>query len=204
MYFILNQILKTKDQEKLRPWFKYLKLFLTALVKIPCAPAQTVWRGIRADISSEFKPRNDVIWWAFSSCTMTLPVLESNAYLGNTGARTLFSIEILNGRNIRSHSQFNKEDEILLLPGTCMEVQSKLPVQCGIPIVHLKQKVPDKTLLELPFKGAHLYPKQEPSWYRRKRFFVPISLLAVLAVVAVVLSAVFATRSSPIHSQNIT
>jgi hypothetical protein len=36
----------------------------------------------------------------------------------NVGTRTRFSIEIINGRTIRSHSHFTTEDEILLLPGT--------------------------------------------------------------------------------------
>jgi len=38
--------------------------------------------------------------------------------LENVGTRTLFSIETINGRTIRSHSHFTIEDEILLLPGT--------------------------------------------------------------------------------------
>jgi len=153
LYFILNKTLNTKDQKNLRPWFKYLKLFLTALVKIQCAPAQTVWRGVRADVSGDFRSGTEVIWWAFSSCTTTLPVLQSNAYLGNTGPRTLFSIEVFNGRNVCAHSQFGKEDEMLLLPGTLMEVQSQLIQESGLHIIHLKQKIPNETLLEPPFKG---------------------------------------------------
>jgi hypothetical protein len=39
-------------------------------------------------------------------------------YLGNTDERTIFSSEIINGRNVRQHSYFDHEDEILLLPGT--------------------------------------------------------------------------------------
>ncbi len=153
VYFVLNKSLNTQDPEKLRPWFKYLKLLLTSLVKIPCAPAQTVWRGVRADISGDFPDGAQVIWWAFSSCTTTLPVLESNAYLGNRGPRTLFSIEIINGRSVRAHSHFDTEDEILMLPGTFMEVQSQMTQESGLHIIHLKQKIPIETLLEPPFQG---------------------------------------------------
>ncbi|CAF4076277.1 unnamed protein product [Rotaria sordida] len=71
---------------ELRPYFKYLKLFLTALVKLPCVPPQTVWRGVTKDLSAEFSPGTHVIWWAFSSCTCALPVLENNMYLGSEGA----------------------------------------------------------------------------------------------------------------------
>ena len=153
LYSVLNRILKAADETSLKPWHRYLKLFLTALVKIPCAPVQTVWRGVRKNISQEFRPGTQVTWWSFSSCTLTLTVLESELYLGNSGERTLFSIEILNGRNVRNHSFFDHEDEILALPGTCMEVKSQLNPAPDLHIIHLKQIIPEETLLEPPFES---------------------------------------------------
>jgi hypothetical protein len=153
LYSILNNTLRSADREDLRPWFKYLKLLLTAMVKIPCESPSTVWRGITSNINDKFPPGAEVTWWAFSSCTKTLTVLESDLYLGNTGSRTLFSIEVLNGRNIRAHSYFETEDEILMLPGTYMEVQSQLSPTPDLRIIHLKQKLPKETLLEPPFEG---------------------------------------------------
>jgi hypothetical protein len=35
LHAVLNQTLRTADRSKLRPWFKYLKLFFTALFKLP-------------------------------------------------------------------------------------------------------------------------------------------------------------------------
>lgn len=153
LYSILNHTLKTSDRRTLRPWFKYLKLFLTALAKMPCAPLQTVWRGVRRNISNDYPRGAQVTWWAFSSCTTTLTVLENNLYLGDTGERTLFSIEVLNARNIRPHSHFATEDELLLLPGTYMEVQSQLNPAPDLHIIHLKQRRPEEILLEPPFEG---------------------------------------------------
>ena len=74
-------------------------------------------------------------------------------YLGTSGARTLFSVEAINGRAVRSHSHFVTEDEILLLPGTHMEVQSQLSPAADLHIIHLRQVVPDIVLLEPPFEG---------------------------------------------------
>ena len=153
LYSILNNALKTAAHKDLQPWFKYLKLLLTALTKIPCAPSQTIWRGVRKNKSDEFACGAPVTWWAFSSCTTTLTVLESELFFGKTGERTLFSIEVINGRNIRAHSQFDTEDEILMLPGTHMEVRSRLNPARGLYIIHLKQKVPKDVLLEPPFEG---------------------------------------------------
>jgi hypothetical protein len=35
LYMVLNQTLREADRNKLQPWFKYLKLFLTAFFKLP-------------------------------------------------------------------------------------------------------------------------------------------------------------------------
>jgi hypothetical protein len=153
LYSSLNYTLKNADAEQLRPYFKYMKLFITALAKLPCVPPLTVWRGVTKNLSEEFPPGTQVTWWSFSSCTTALTVLENDMYLGNSGSRTLFSVEAINGRTIQDHSHFVTEDEILLLPGTYMVVQSQLSPAPDLHIIHLKQEIPEQTLLELPFEG---------------------------------------------------
>lgn len=177
LYCLLNQTLMEASERRLRPYFKYLKLLVTAIVKLPCTPPMTIWRGVTKDVSGEFRPGTPVTWWSFSSCTATLPILENNMYLGNTGNRTLFSVEAINGRKIRAHSHFTTEDEILLLPGTQMVVQSQFSPAPNLHIIHLRQIIPGRVLLKPPFEGivnifhglsqqeiflylgAHLYPK---------------------------------------------
>ncbi|CAF5007721.1 unnamed protein product [Rotaria sp. Silwood1] len=159
LYSMLNYTLKSSNREELRPYFKYMKLFLTALVKIPCEPITTVWRGVKKDLSAELQPGTSLTWWSFSSCTKSLTVLQNNMYLGTVGERTLFSVETINGRIISDHSHFTTEDEVLLLPGTHMVVVSHLVPSPDLYIIHLKQVIPEETLLEPPFEGAVLYPK---------------------------------------------
>jgi hypothetical protein len=156
LYSMLNYTLKNEDREFLRPYFKYLKLFLTALVKLPCMPPLTIWRGVTKDLSKEFPPGTPVTWWAFSSCTVELPVLKNNMFLGVTGKRTLFSVEAINARTICAHSHFVSEDEILLLPGTHMIVQSQFSPAADLHIIHLRQVKPEEILLEPPFEGNSL------------------------------------------------
>ncbi|CAF1623881.1 unnamed protein product, partial [Adineta ricciae] len=67
LYSMLNYTLKNENREKLRPYFRYMQLFITALVKLPCVPPLTVWRGVTKDLSQEFPPGTPVTWWAFSS-----------------------------------------------------------------------------------------------------------------------------------------
>ncbi|CAF3935171.1 unnamed protein product [Rotaria sp. Silwood1] len=153
LYSMLNHTIKKTSREELRPYFKYLKLFLIALVKIPCVPPLTVWRGVNKDYTSDFSQATLVTWWAFSSCTHDLTALENSNYLGTSGDRTLFSIEAINGRSVRAHSHFVTEDRILLLPGTQMQVQSTFSPAPGLYGSHLKQVIPIETLLEPPFEG---------------------------------------------------
>ena len=179
LYSMLNFHLKNYDREKLMPYLQYIKLFLTAVVKLPCVPPLTVWRGVTKNLSADFPPGTRVTWWAFSSCTTEMTVLENNMYLGNQGDRTLFSVEVINGRTIKAHSHFVTEDEILLFSGTHMIVQSQLSPATALYIIHLKQVIPATPLLEPPFEGigghflffaglpvlfsfylgAHIYPK---------------------------------------------
>ncbi|CAF4914368.1 unnamed protein product, partial [Rotaria sp. Silwood1] len=196
LYSMLNYTLKSSNREELRPYFKYMKLFLTALVKIPCEPITTVWRGVKKDLSAELQPGTPLTWWSFSSCTKSLTVLENNMYLGTVGERTLFSVEAINGRIISDHSHFATEDEVLLLPGTHMVVVSHLVPSPNLYIIHLKQVIPEETLLEPPFKGALLYPKPERSWYKKKRYVLPLSLFIILSITAIVIGAVLGSRKT--------
>ena len=69
--------------------------------------------------------------------------------MGSTGARTLFSIECTSGRDIRQHSNFQNEDEILLPAARQFEVVGCLSqgkYLCMIQLKEIKSPVP---LIEL-------------------------------------------------------
>ncbi|CAF1084889.1 unnamed protein product [Didymodactylos carnosus] len=150
LYALLNNTLRIEDRQKLKPWFSYLKLILTALFKLPSVHA-TVWRGVKADLSNEYVKDHIYTWYGFSSTTESLSVLESEQFLGKSGIRTLFSIECKNGKIIKPYSHFKAEDEILLLPATQFQVISKTGLGNDLNIIHLKEVKPKYSLLESPF-----------------------------------------------------
>jgi hypothetical protein len=49
LYEILNQSLRAENRQELKPWFLFLKLFLTALYKLP-SQNKTIWRGVRIKV----------------------------------------------------------------------------------------------------------------------------------------------------------
>jgi hypothetical protein len=149
LYTLLNSTLRSERREPLRPWFRYLKLVLTALYKLPSLKS-TVWRGVRGNLSEQYD--DDQVWWGFSSCTESVDVMER--FVGKSGVRTLFNIECINGKAIRAHSFFKKESEILLLPGTYLRVVGKWSPAKDLYIIHLREAPAPRVYLEPPFKST--------------------------------------------------
>lgn len=148
LYIILNSTLRTKGRTKLRPWFLYLKLLLTALSHLPSIGNRTVYRGVREDISSLYSPGKTCIWWGFSSCTVNINVLETETFLGKTGSRTLFVIECFSGKDVHQHAYVESENEVLLLPATQFEIIANLNPSPDFHIIQLKEIKPLHKLLE--------------------------------------------------------
>jgi hypothetical protein len=149
LYTTLNSTLRSERREPLRPWFRYLKLILTALYKLPSLKS-VVWRGVRGNLSDQYD--DDQVWWGFSSCTESVDVMER--FVGTSGIRTLFNIECINGKAIRSHSFFKKESEILLLPGTYFRVVGKWSPAKDLYIIHLREMPAPRPYLEPPFQST--------------------------------------------------
>ena len=117
LYAVLNATLRSEARHKLKPWFPYLKLLLTALHKMP-SHKLAIWRGVPLDLRASYEVGKRYTWWAFSSCTEAISTLESDQLLGKVGKRTLFHIECENGKKIYPHSHLPDEKEVLLLPAT--------------------------------------------------------------------------------------
>ena len=90
-YKELNKRLRLRERESLKPFFPYLKHFLTGLHRL--APEDdTVYRGVRLDLSAKYGKGNDLVWWAFSSATSTAVVLNTTYSSGQSViARSLAS-----------------------------------------------------------------------------------------------------------------
>jgi hypothetical protein len=146
LYIALNAALRSIDRDKLEPWFLYLKLFLTALSRLPSSH-QFVYRGVKMDLSKEYQTNETIVWWGFSSCTTSINVLQSDFFLGMEGARTMFTIECNSGKDIRKHSYFVSEDEILLLAATQFNVRGCLNQGNNLHIIQLQETKPSFPLL---------------------------------------------------------
>ena len=147
LYFALNAALRDVDRDKLKLWFPYLRLILTALSRLPSI-SRTVYRGVHKDLNSEYTKGEIVTWWALSSCTLSLEVLKRDQFLGQTGTRTMFAIACTTGKDISRHSYYRKENEVLLLPARQFEVISCLEPAIDLHLIQLDEV--QSSLLVLP------------------------------------------------------
>ena len=81
-----------------------------------------------------------------------MPIMET--FLGKSGSRTVFMIECINGKSIQKYSFFDHENEILLVPGTCLRVVDKCSLGEGLHMIRLKETIPSHTLLQPPFGSS--------------------------------------------------
>jgi len=130
----LNKALRAKERDNLKPWLVFLKLFITALRKLPSIRA-TVWRGVCENVSSPFDTDDVHIWWNVNSCTIATSVAE--AFLGNDG--TLFAIETIHGKDISVFSACSDEREIILMPATCVRRKDRPLEHKGLFFLHLEE-----------------------------------------------------------------
>jgi NAD:arginine ADP-ribosyltransferase len=141
LYHVLNTTLRAKNRAKLVPWFLYLKLILTALDRLP-SKHPVVYRGIKLDLRKDYTKESPVIWWGFTSCTSSIDVLSNEQFLGSSGTRTFFTIQCTSGKDIRQHSYFADEEEILLPPGREFQVVGCLNQSGGLHMIQLKEVQP--------------------------------------------------------------
>jgi hypothetical protein len=158
VYFVLNSTLRSNKSDridKLKPWFLYLKLFITALTRLP-SQVRTVYRGVKMDLSASYPDDKTFVWWGFSSCTSSMKTLKSEQFLGQTGVRTLFAIECFSGKDIRRHSYYPSEDEILLIAARQFVVVACLSQPPDLHIVQVKEVEPTFPHLKLETNNLSL------------------------------------------------
>ena len=133
-YPALNQALRAENPQALGPWLTYLKLLITALRKLPSCSI-TMWRDVASDIGSDFNQNIIHTWGSINSCSSKINVAA--CFAGQKG--TLFCVNAIHGKDITMYSEFQRENEIVLMPGNRLQVQSKSFELNGFHIIRLNE-----------------------------------------------------------------
>jgi hypothetical protein len=155
LYGTLNDALSSEDAIAIAPFKPYIKLFLTALYKLPIEK-HTVYRGRNIDKISDYKEDKVLIWWTFSSSSRRDGVAHSFAEKKKEkGLSAKFIIENVPCVNIEGLSDYPGEYERLLLPCTSLKVLSvtKIPLN------------DDRWDIQAEFiKGQAVFDFMHPEW----------------------------------------
>ena len=139
-YACLNVAMRAENRHLVRPFLRIIKLLLSGLYKLPLVCKPLLARGVKLDLSAQYKVGELKLWWPFSSTTTNLNTLEVPQFLGDSGPRTLFQIINAPAVDIKPLSANDFEDEWLLLPGTFFTVKSVTATGDGLVIVVLEFK----------------------------------------------------------------
>ena len=119
-----------------------MRLLLCARAKLP-RYSGNVWRGvIGKDLRASYPKGKELDWWGFSSTTKQMSVLLNPTFLGQSGVRTVFLIEIASAVDIQRYSAFQgtaSEAEVLIFPGTKMVVVDSMDMGNSLFQVHLRE-----------------------------------------------------------------
>ncbi len=140
-FYILNETLRSKDNQQMKPWFRYLKLVFSALSKLQTI-SHIVYQGTNEDLRYDYPKDKIFTSWEFMTCTSAIRTLEDEETFGKTGQRTLFTIECCSGKDIKQHAFDSSKDQVLLLPGRQFQVVSCLSPDDELNIIQLKEKTP--------------------------------------------------------------
>ena len=148
-YPYLNRKLREKNRHAVTRLFPFLKLLLSALYCLPLAGGNgsiNVKRGVKLKLAPQFPTASKTVWWSINSTTQNISVLQSSKFLGSVGPRTIFDITARSLVSVKHFSALD-EDELILLPGTQLEVMGVLE-QGELDIVQLQEPVPVVPMLD--------------------------------------------------------
>jgi hypothetical protein len=177
-YQVISEDLRAQDQSVSELWLPYLKLFDTAVQKLPNVQIN-VWRGVNEDISMKLKEDDELIWWNITSCSSAVDVikdfLEPNS--------TLFLIEVVNGKDISNYSYSPNQHEVILCPGTRLHVVSNTQDQMSLPMLHLRERERQLASSSVTNDGARFSPLR---WCKNRLLsFWPPFIILIIALLLV-------------------
>merc|ERR1712232_645053 len=153
----MGKLLRSAVRDGLVPYFGFLKLFLTALMKLPSYDG-AVWRGVSEDLVDDYPEGATVVWWGIS-------IFEDDQFLSKKKKRTLFNIESPHwGKLIQKYSSFYAEAEVAIACGMVCKVMTIIKPAANLAVVHLRQDVKaSREMIDFDWDHAMETPEVAPA-----------------------------------------
>ena len=137
LYCCMNNALREKQRDAVKPFYLFLKLLCFALSRAPRRENVCILRGVQLSLHREFDDERTITWWALSSCTKNLPTVKK--FTGPDGPRTIFHVETDYAFDVSCWTACPEEEEFLLPCGVELKVLSKVDMGNDLWMIHLKQ-----------------------------------------------------------------
>ena len=138
VYQLLNAALRSGEENCIAPFRRFARLLLSALVKLPSYNG-VVYRAINARLGNgEYTNGSEIMWGGLSSCSIDGSAVDE--FLGDSNTyRTLFAIDVKDGKAICEYSAFEAEAEVLLPIGTRLVVKNSCYLHSRLLLVNLSK-----------------------------------------------------------------
>ncbi|CAF3674116.1 unnamed protein product [Rotaria sp. Silwood1] len=124
LYDHLQEAWNSQDRSRMKPWYKYLRLFKSAFDKLPNAKKE-IWQGTPFDesIIEKLSSKSPTLYTSMGLCLQSSNEIQD--YLEKNGITKIILIgyESANGKLIGAYSA-NPWNEVLLFPGMKLGVAS--------------------------------------------------------------------------------
>jgi hypothetical protein len=147
VYSVVNELLRDANRKKLKPVLDFVWLLMHALSMCPPFKGHIAYRGVKGLQKGAYKNGLHYSWFQFSSTAATVEV--QTIFLGGTGRRTLFTLELTTGqaRLISQYSFFPNEDEVLLPANSRFLAVSTFDAGADLETVQLREVAPSDPIL---------------------------------------------------------
>ncbi|CAF1298436.1 unnamed protein product [Rotaria magnacalcarata] len=115
---LLNRALCSEDGKALRTWLPFLRILNSAGQKLPDFKGQC-WRIGKVDILNQIKKEKHITWPGISFCSKDRNFILNRC---TNQEAIIFLITSNHGKDISKYSTNSNQKEILLMPGTRLEV----------------------------------------------------------------------------------
>jgi hypothetical protein len=155
---ILNKTLQSQNQnrERLAPWFLYLRLFNSALSKLPPSSCHVFFRQMQIPRNSIYRKGKTFIWWDFVSCRSSIEPLEH--LIDDNETKVIFIIECTSAKDITKHSYTPNEHDIILPQGKQFDVISSWNSTDKLKFIQIREAVPRAPLISIRHPSSTSIP----------------------------------------------
>ncbi|CAF2844138.1 unnamed protein product [Rotaria sp. Silwood2] len=118
LYASLNQALCSADRKALKPWLPFVRLFYSAIKKLPDLPTECFRVG-KAEMLDQIQREQRITWSGISSCSRAPKLIAKQC---RDQKSVLFVITAIHAKDISKYSADSDVKEVLLMPGTRLNV----------------------------------------------------------------------------------